>query len=163
MTAEPYDIVPRVRVSESRSVGEDLELHSALDFLHGHLVTSKRTKCGEFMSLQTTPHSSSEGTWPSLPTSCEVARARLRFTSAREFGIGMTDIAFICFAWDLMVMSQHLIQPSTYWNITFGFLALTYSGRALIHVFYNPSATEGYLSWGYLSKKLEFFTPYQYR
>ena len=36
-------------------------------------------------------------------------------------------------------------------------------GRALIHVFNNPSATEGYLSWGYLSKNLEFFTPYQYR
>ena len=36
-------------------------------------------------------------------------------------------------------------------------------GRALIHVFNNPSATEGYLSWGYLSRKLEFFTPYQYR
>jgi hypothetical protein len=35
-------------------------------------------------------------------------------------------------------------------------------GRALILVFNNPSATEGYLSWGYLSKKLEFFTPYQY-
>ena len=35
-------------------------------------------------------------------------------------------------------------------------------GRALIHVFNNPSATEGYLSWGYLSKKLELFTPYQY-
>ena len=33
-------------------------------------------------------------------------------------------------------------------------------GRALIHVFSNPSATEGYLSWGYLSKKLEFFAPY---
>jgi hypothetical protein len=33
-------------------------------------------------------------------------------------------------------------------------------GRALIHVFNNPSATEGYLSWGYLSKKLEFLTPY---
>jgi hypothetical protein len=27
-------------------------------------------------------------------------------------------------------------------------------GRALIHVFNNPSATEGYLSWGYLSKKI---------
>ena len=36
-------------------------------------------------------------------------------------------------------------------------------GRTLIHVFNNPSATEGYLSWDYLSKKLEFFTPYQYR
>jgi hypothetical protein len=35
-------------------------------------------------------------------------------------------------------------------------------GRALIHVVNNPFATEGYLSWGYLSKKLEFFTPYQY-
>ena len=33
-------------------------------------------------------------------------------------------------------------------------------GRALIHVFSNPSATEGYLSWGYLSKKLELFAPY---
>jgi hypothetical protein len=33
-------------------------------------------------------------------------------------------------------------------------------GRALIYVFSNPSATEGYLSWGYLSKKLEFFAPY---
>ena len=33
-------------------------------------------------------------------------------------------------------------------------------GRALIHVFNNPYATEGYLSWGCLSKKLEFFTPY---
>ena len=31
---------------------------------------------------------------------------------------------------------------------------------ALMHVFYNPYATEGYLSWGYLFKKLEFFTPY---
>jgi hypothetical protein len=27
-------------------------------------------------------------------------------------------------------------------------------GRALRHVFNNPSATEGYLSWGYLSKKI---------
>ena len=36
------------------------------------------------------------------------------------------------------------------------------SGRALIHVFNNPFATDEYLSWGYLSKKLEFFTPYQY-
>jgi hypothetical protein len=36
-------------------------------------------------------------------------------------------------------------------------------GRALRHVFNNPSATEGYLLWGYLSKKLELFTPYQYR
>ena len=36
-------------------------------------------------------------------------------------------------------------------------------GRALIHVFNNPSATEGYLSWGYLSMKLEFITPYQSR
>ena len=36
-------------------------------------------------------------------------------------------------------------------------------GRALIHVFNNPSAAEGYLSWGYLSKKLEFFTLYQYK
>ena len=36
-------------------------------------------------------------------------------------------------------------------------------GRALIHVFDNPSAPEGYLSWGCLSKKLEFFTPYQYK
>ena len=35
-------------------------------------------------------------------------------------------------------------------------------GRALIHVFNNPSATEGYLSWGYLSNKLEFFTLYKY-
>jgi hypothetical protein len=33
-------------------------------------------------------------------------------------------------------------------------------GRALRHIFNNPSATEGYLSWGYLSKKLELFTPY---
>ena len=30
-------------------------------------------------------------------------------------------------------------------------------GRQLIHVFNNPYATEGYLSCGYLSKKLEFF------
>ena len=36
-------------------------------------------------------------------------------------------------------------------------------GRALKHVFNNPYATEGYLSWGYLSKKLEFFTPYKYK
>ena len=36
-------------------------------------------------------------------------------------------------------------------------------GRALIDVFNNPSGTEGYLSWGYLSKKLEFFTPYWYK
>ena len=36
-------------------------------------------------------------------------------------------------------------------------------GRALIHVFNNPTATEGYLSWGYLSNKLEFFTPYKYK
>jgi hypothetical protein len=36
-------------------------------------------------------------------------------------------------------------------------------GRALRYVFNNPSATEGYLSWGYLSKKLELFTPYHYR
>jgi hypothetical protein len=35
-------------------------------------------------------------------------------------------------------------------------------GRALRHVFNNPSATKGYLSCGYLSKKLELFTPYQY-
>ena len=33
-------------------------------------------------------------------------------------------------------------------------------GRALIHVSKNPYAMEGYLSWGHLSKKLEFFTPY---
>ena len=39
-------------------------------------------------------------------------------------------------------------------------LYLTNLGRALIHVFSNPSATEGYLSWGYLSKNLEFFAPY---
>ena len=32
-------------------------------------------------------------------------------------------------------------------------------GRALIHVFSNPSAIEEYLSWGYLFKKSEFFTP----
>ena len=36
-------------------------------------------------------------------------------------------------------------------------------GRALIHVFNNPYATEGYQSWGYLSKNLKFFTPYQYK
>jgi hypothetical protein len=35
--------------------------------------------------------------------------------------------------------------------------------RALIHVFNNPYATEGYFSWGYLTNKLEFFTPYQYK
>ena len=35
-------------------------------------------------------------------------------------------------------------------------------GRALIHVFNNPYAMEGYL-WGSLSKKLEFFTPYEYK
>ena len=35
--------------------------------------------------------------------------------------------------------------------------------RALIHVFNNPSALQGYLSWGYLSKKLESFTPYKYK
>ena len=54
---------------------------------------------------------------------------------------------------------------------TFGFkisgdtccLYIKLLGRALIHVLHNPSATEGYLSWGYLSKKLEFFTPYKYR
>ena len=40
------------------------------------------------------------------------------------------------------------------------YTCLTILDRALIHVFNNPSATEGYLSWGYLSKKLEFFTPY---
>jgi hypothetical protein len=36
-------------------------------------------------------------------------------------------------------------------------------GRALIHIFSNPSATEEYLIWGYVSKKLEFFTPYLYK
>ena len=36
-------------------------------------------------------------------------------------------------------------------------------GRALIHVFNIPSPMEGYLSWGCLSKKLEFLTPYQYK
>jgi hypothetical protein len=40
------------------------------------------------------------------------------------------------------------------------YTCLTIPDRALIHVFNNPSATKGYLSWGYLSKKLEFFTPY---
>ena len=39
-------------------------------------------------------------------------------------------------------------------------LNISSPGKALIDVFNNPSATEGYLSWGYLSKKLEFFTPY---
>ena len=38
-----------------------------------------------------------------------------------------------------------------------------FPGRALIHVFNNPYVMEGYLSWGYLSKKLEFFTPYHYK
>jgi hypothetical protein len=33
-------------------------------------------------------------------------------------------------------------------------------GRALRRVFNNPFATKGYLSWGYLSNKLELFTPY---
>lgn len=55
--AESYNIVPRVRVSESQSVGEDLKLHSALDFLHGRLVTS-RGQMWWVMSPQTTPHSS---------------------------------------------------------------------------------------------------------
>ena len=36
-------------------------------------------------------------------------------------------------------------------------------GRALIHVFNNSFAMEGWLSWGCLSKILEFFTPYPYR
>ena len=38
------------------------------------------------------------------------------------------------------------------------------SCRVLVHVFDDPSVTElEYLSWGYLSKNVEFFTPYEYR
>ena len=39
------------------------------------------------------------------------------------------------------------------WNIK---VSVSYPGRALIHVFNNPYATKGYLSWGCLSKKLAF-------
>ena len=36
-------------------------------------------------------------------------------------------------------------------------------GRALIHVFNNPYATEGHLSRGYSSNRLELFIHYKYR
>lgn len=126
--AESYNIVPWVRVSESQSVREDLKLHSALDFLQGHLVTS-RGQMWWVMSPQTTPHSSSEGTWPSLPTSCEPwevapCKVSLHTCTRRWSRVDRHCIHMLCKRFNGK-LSRHLsIQPSTYWKSHFLFLHL---------------------------------------